>query len=326
MTNDIVTGLHNGTTYSFKVAAVSRAGTGPASAPSNQVTPAPPVTTPPVTTPPVTTPPVTTPPVTTPPVTTPPGASSLLLPLYDDNAADWQRACSSLSGSSSFVVGDIGSPGGPGTSESSSWAANIGDCGGSHVGVMGYVDTGFCQVPLATAESQVDNWYSWYGADGLSGIFFDEAADPANPSSVAGCLSQSSSAVDYYRTLAAYVHGKGAGQTVALNFGVNPVSNWAFSSASAGQNADIAVIFEDPYSDYANYGGSGAPWSPAPWEASYTPQHFSLLVYGASGANQPAAACSTLVHQNVGYGFITPANGWTSLPPAQFLAGELTDC
>ena len=42
----------------------------------------------------------------------------------------------------------------------------------------------------------------------------------------------------------------------------------------AGQNADIIVIFEDPYSDYVNYGGSGA-WAPAAWEAGYAAQHFS---------------------------------------------------
>jgi hypothetical protein len=310
VTSDVVTGLKNGTAYTFTVAAVNRSGTGPASGRSNQVTPAPPVTTPPVSTPPVTT----------------SGATSHLLPLYDSSASDWLQACSTLSGTDSFVIGDIGDPGGPGTSESTSWAANIGDCGASHVGVLGYVDTGFCQVPLATAESEVDEWYSWYGADGLSGVYFDEAVDPADPSAIADCLSQTTSAVSYYGTLAAYVHEKATGQTVALNVGANPVSNWPFSSTSADQNADIVVIFEDPYSEYLDYGGSGAAWSPAPWETGYSAQHFALLVYDATGASQPAAACSAIALQNVGYAFITPEASWTSLPPAQYLAGESTDC
>ena len=248
------------------------------------------------------------------------------MPLYDASGADWQRACSTLGSTNSFVVADVGNPGGPGTSESTSWATDIGYCGGSRVGVMGYVDTGFCQVPLATAESQIDDWYAWYRADGLSGVFFDEAADPADPASPTDCLGGTSPAVDYYRTLAGYVHGKAAGQTVAFNFGVNPVSGWAFSSSSPAQNVDVAVIFEDPYSQYVDYGGSGVPWSPAPWEAGYGAQHFAVLVYDASGANQPAAVCSVADTQNVGYAFVTPSASYSTLPAASYLAGETSGC
>jgi hypothetical protein len=247
------------------------------------------------------------------------------MPLYDASPSDWQEACTTIA-PSSFIVADIGSPGGPGTAAAPSWAADIGACGGADVGVLGYVDTGFCQVTLAAAEHQVDEWYSWYGADGVGGIFFDEAADPASPSSEADCLSGTSSAVTYYRSLAAYVHGKSTGQTVAFNFGVNPTSDWPLSSSSAAQNADIAVIFEDPYSAYVDYGGSGTAWAPASWESGYAARHFSILVYGASGAGQPGAVCSRAATQNVGYGYVTPAAGWTGLPPASYLDAEGKGC
>ena len=46
MTSDTVTGLTNGTAYTFTVAAINSVGTGPASAASNSVTPAPVVTVP----------------------------------------------------------------------------------------------------------------------------------------------------------------------------------------------------------------------------------------------------------------------------------------
>ena len=73
-----ISGLTNGTAYTFTVRAEASYGVlGDYSSASNQVTPVappppPPPTTPPPTTPPPTTPPPTTPPPTTPPPTTPP--------------------------------------------------------------------------------------------------------------------------------------------------------------------------------------------------------------------------------------------------------------
>jgi hypothetical protein len=222
-------------------------------------------------------------------------------------------------------VADIGNPGGPGTSASSAWAANIGDCGTSQVAVLGYVDTDYCQIPLSTVEGQVDAWYSWYGSDGIRGIFFDEADNPSNPTSNSDCLSRSSSAVGYYQAIAAYVHAKAAGQTVTYNFGDNPASSWPLASTVAAQNADIVVVFEDTYSNYAHAGGSGA-WAPAAWEAAYAAQHFSVLVYGATGSNLPAAFCSAVSAQNIGNVYITSSSGWLTLPNSTFLSSELADC
>ena len=312
VTSGVISGLTNGSTYTFKVEAVNSQGVGSASARSNAVTPQMP-----------------SPPTTTTTTTEPSGQAgpaSLLLPLYDISSADWQTACSGLANSTSLVIADIGNPGGPGTAKSATWASNIGMCGGTHVGVLGYVDTGFCQIPLSTVESQIDSWYAWYGSAGLSGIFFDEAANPANPVATSDCLSQSSDAITYYRTIAAYAHAKASAQTVTFNFGVNPVSNWPLSSTAPGQNADVAVIFEDPYSDYVNYGGSGTAWSPAQWESSYGAQHFSALVYDATGAGQPSAFCSAVVHQNIGRVYVAPSGGYNALPPTAYFKSELADC
>jgi hypothetical protein len=93
----------------------------------------------------------------------------------------------------------------------------------------------------------------------------------------------------------------------------------------AAQNADIIVIFEDTYGNYVNNGGSGA-WAPAKWEAAYAAQHFSVLVYGASGSNQPSAFCSAVSAQNIGNVYVTPTSGWLTLPNSTFLSSELADC
>ncbi len=314
VTSDTVKGLTNGVTYTFSVAAVNAVGTG-SSTSSNSVTP---VTTTTTTT--------TTVPTTTTTVPTTSAPSSLVIPLYDTNSADWSSTCSALGSSNSFVVADIGNPGGPGTSANTSWSANFLDCDSTHVGVLGYVDSGYCQVPLATVESQINSWYAWYGGDGIEGIFVDEAASPYSPLKQSDCLSGTTSAVIYYQTISAYVHAEGVNQTVTLNYGANPVSGWALSSGIAAQNANILVVFEDPYSEYVNYANSGQPWSPSLWESSYSASHFSILIYDATNANLPGAFCSSVSQQNVGFAYATPSSGWTTPAPSGYLTGELNGC
>ena len=307
VTSDTVKGLTNGVTYTFSVAAVNAVGTG-SSTSSNSVTP------------------VTTTTTTTTTVPTTSAPSSLVIPLYDTNSADWSSTCSALGSSNSFVVADIGNPGGPGTSANTSWSANFLDCDSTHVGVLGYVDSGYCQVPLATVESQINSWYAWYGGDGIEGIFVDEAASPYSPLKQSDCLSGTTSAVIYYQTISAYVHAEGVNQTVTLNYGANPVSGWALSSGIAAQNANILVVFEDPYSEYVNYANSGQPWSPSLWESSYSASHFSILIYDATNANLPGAFCSSVSQQNVGFAYATPSSGWTTPAPSGYLTGELNGC
>jgi hypothetical protein len=250
---------------------------------------------------------------------------AFLVPLYDISGSDWSTACSALGGTASFVIADIGNPGGPGTSKSSTWTTNMNYCLNAGTSVLGYVDTAYCQASLTTVESQVDSWYTWYKANGISGIFFDEVANPPNPTATSSC-SGKSSATTYYQRLATYVHQKAAQQTVVYNFGVNPVSAWSLNSSTTNANADIIVTFEDPSSDYTNYGGSGAAWKPSAWEASYPARRFSALLYDASSSTSLSPLCSAVAGQNIGYVYITPNSSYTSLPPATYFSTELRAC
>ncbi len=253
-------------------------------------------------------------------------SASYVVPLYDQSSADWATTCSALASTNSFVVADIGSSSGPGTSGSASWSGNFSACDAAHVGVLGYVDSDYCHVALATVEGQVDSWYEWYAGDGLAGIFVDEVANPSSATSKTDCLSKTMSAATYYQTIAAYIHTEGVYQTVAFNYGRNPVSGWALSNRYAAQNANILVTFEGPYAGYVDYAGSGRAWSPSSWESSFAASHFSVLVYDAISPDLPGAFCSAVSQQNVGYAYATPFDGWTTPAPSSYMNDKLDGC
>jgi hypothetical protein len=309
--------------YALKVARTTSASTG-ASIHAHSVTPEAPSPTATAATTTTTTVPTATTTTTVPTVPTT-SNPSLVVPLYDSSYVDWASTCSSLSSTNSFVVADIGDPGGPGTSADPNWAANLRACDNAHVGVLGYVDSGYCQVPIATVESQIDSWYDFYASSGVVGIFVDEADNPYSPKSPSDCLSGTTSAVTYYQTISAYVHEEGVNQTVTLNFGDNPTSDWALSSGVAAQNADILVIFESPYGQYVDYANTGEPWSTVPWESTYAASHFSILVYDAPDAN-PGTFCSAVSQQSVGFAYATPNSGWLTPPTSVYLTDELHGC
>jgi hypothetical protein len=242
-----------------------------------------------------------------------------LVPLYDQSTADWKRACSGLRSSGSLAVANIGNPGGPGASPSSAWTGNITTCHSREVGVVGYVDTGYCQVPLATALQQIDDWYRWYGAVGLSGIFVDQVSNPADPAVRSDCLSGAISALAYYQAIASHVHANAEGQTVIYNFGQNPMSSWALSDGPAERRADVAVVFEDTSTAFEG-------WSPARWEEHYPSSEFAVLVSAAGSADQPRSFCAAVAKQNLGYAYATPFASWNALPPPAYFADELTSC
>jgi Spherulation-specific family 4 len=233
-----------------------------------------------------------------------------LIPLYDNaNSSDWTQACSTVNGAhgGSWIIADVDQGLGPGPAPVPAWTSVIDNC--YHYGrasVIGYVDTDYGQISIATVESQIKAWYSFYPGN-IAGIFFDRASD-----TIPGTTTSN---VSYYRTLDSYVHkNHGDNDEVVLNYGASPGSGWMFSSSNAN-NADIVVTFESDYDTYTT-------WTPAAWQASYPASDFAALIYntGESTAPQPASACGSLAQQNIGYVYV--GTWYDVLPPyfSSFLA------
>jgi len=233
-----------------------------------------------------------------------------LIPLYDDaDASDWTQACSTVNGSGggSWIIADVDEGQGPGPAPVPAWASVIDNCyQDGRASVIGYVDTDYGQASIATIESQIKAWYSFYPGD-IAGIFFDRVSD-----TIPGTTTSNQS---FYRTLDSYVHThEGNNDEVVLNYGANPGSGWMFSSSNAN-NADIVVTFESDYDTYTT-------WTQAAWETRYPASDFAALIYntGESTAPQPASACGSLAQQNIGYVYV--GTWYDVLPPyfSSFLA------
>jgi len=230
-----------------------------------------------------------------------------LIPLYDDaNAADWTQACSTVNGAhgGSWIIADVDQGLGPGPAPVAAWASVIDNCYQyGRASVIGYVDTDYGQLSIATIESQIKAWYSFYPGD-IAGIFFDRVSD-----TIPGTTTSN---VSFYRTLDSFVHSLfGNNDEVVLNYGASPGSGWMFNGSNAN-NADMVVTFESDYDTYTT-------WSPAAWESKYPAGDFAALIYntGESTDPQPASACGSLAKQNIGNVYV---GTWYDVLPPYFSA------
>ena len=88
---------------------------------------------------------------------------------------------------------------------------------------------------------------------------------------------------------------------MVLNFGDNPGSGWMLSGGTAEEDANMVVTFEGSYDTTGE--NPYTSWAPASWEAGYPARDFAALIYDAPNeatTPQPASACSSLAHQNIG--------------------------
>lgn len=171
---------------------------------------------------------------------------------------------------------------GPGTSANSDYqniVAAVHKAGGL---VYGYVYTDYGSVALASAESQVGEYQTWYGVDGI----FVDATSALTPL-----------ATTYYQPLANYITSQIAKGGVILNVGTYPDPSYAAITVPSTSTL-IINVFEDDYATYESAGGIPA------WATNYPPSLFMNIVYNTSAA-QLANALTLSVQRNVGTVYIT---------------------
>lgn len=141
----------------------------------------------------------------------------LIIPVYGYDA-DWsaiEKAKSDNSGDSVLAV--ISPSDGPGDGRDSHWINVVNELQDAGVKVLGYVDTHYTDDSKSSIKSQIDDYYNWYGVDG---VFLDEV---------------STDNVGYYKSL--YDHGGDRGLVI-----LNPGTSVPHSYSGAG---DVIIASEN---------------------------------------------------------------------------------
>jgi chitodextrinase len=179
--------------------------------------------------------------------------------------------------------------------------------------VLGYVRTGYFGTTgfttrlgqsdiaswLAQIEQDVNAWYSFYGSDGLAGIFFDEAQNACGYAK-------------WYSFISAYVKQNHPGALVAENPGT------AVPSCFQG-TADIILTFEGTYLCYVQDAlrcPAGQQYTSLAWNNPVDPRSIWHLVYETS-SDKFANASALAKARSAGWFYITSdtlPNPWDSLP------------
>ncbi len=184
---------------------------------------------------------------------------------------------------------------GAGAAPDSNYVSQVAATRAAGVKILGYVYSSYATRDPALLQTDIDNYYSWYGVDG---IFIDEADND--------CMNQS-----YYADLDTYTKAKGGLGMTVINPGT--VAPECFVTA-----ADVILNFEGSYSQYLSF-------SPLGWEAGYDASHFWHLVYATAESDMPSAVLLSQL-RGAGYVYVTPdtlANPWDSLPGEPYWSTEL---
>jgi hypothetical protein len=176
---------------------------------------------------------------------------------------------------------------GSGTSRDQNYVNAVNQAQQQGILVLGYVWTNYGSQNIRTVKRQVDNYYNWYGVDG---IYVDG-------------VSSLTSQLSYYSSLSTYIREECDITFITFAIGTYPQSGEYISLANT------TVTFEGAFSDYNSL-------SIPTYVSQYTADKFMHIVY-----NTPSSSLQTTLQTaasyNVEYVYITDQttpNPYCSLP------------
>jgi Spherulation-specific family 4 len=223
-------------------------------------------------------------------------AQSMAVPAYFYPGQLWTQMDGAGSG---LQIAVMNPDSGPGSAPDANYVSAVKAAEAQGITVLGYVYTSYASRSLSAVEADVNDYYNWYG---VNGIFFDEASTSCTNS-------------NYYSTLNAFVKAKGGTARTILNPGTQTSSCYI-------NDADILLTFEGSDSQYVS------SYSAPSWVAGYPASHFWHVIYDTPSVSTMAQAVQLSQSRGAGYVYVTTANlpnPYDLLPTGSYWSSELTD-
>lgn len=253
----------------------------------------------------------------------------------------WSFVCSNSNASNigSTIIANPNN--GPSSSRNTDYAQAIEICHDGGHNVIGYVDTSYGAVPLATVKAHIDAWYAQYNGDNtgvydlgttgsdsqLDGIFLDQVSNFPTDTVTGG---DNISVAAYYREIFEYIKATAPTDydAVIANPGATAYTDWQLDDTGLNptQIADELVIFEGTAASLASY-------SQPSWVSNYPASDIGMLVYDVPSTDI-ASVCTTLKSLNAGLVDVTnhvittspPSTPWNFLQSSTYWSTFRSSC
>jgi hypothetical protein len=200
---------------------------------------------------------------------------STFVPAYFYSSSIWAQAIETRPAPAVML---LNVDNGAGTAPVSHFQTLVRQAHDAGITILGYSSTDYGQRAISSVETEVEEYKSWYG---VNGIFLD--------------LTQGTPGeFSYYRTLTNFIRSTIPNGVVWLNPGVYP--DQAFMSI-----ANVVMVFEGPYSAYLS------DQIPS-WISQYSPSQFAHVIYETPPSDL-ATAVSLSRERRAGHLFVTDLSG-----------------
>jgi len=221
-----------------------------------------------------------------------PGASSttgLIVPLYGQVGQEWERLIQAKEAHPSVpVVAIVNAASGSGDARNPAYASAIDSLKAAGIVVVGYVSTREGGRPIKSLETDIAEWRSWYGVDG---VYFDQ-------------MPQRSGMEGYYAYMTQFA--KSHGMTVTMG---NPGANTSLSYIGTVGTIVISEGVGVPSLSYLagwDKGGNGK-------------ENFAFIARSVPGYNSTYLVDAAA---SVGFLFISDVSDYFALPT--YLSSEMS--